>query len=92
MPAVSADDKAAVEEMVKRNLDTQIFAFCRAMPGDIELAADCGVDGVVIESPVNQSFIKHGCRQHLLFERSSQSCRHGHHIRWWNRRVRNGVF
>lgn len=60
MPAVSPDDRAAVEEMVKRNMDAQIFAFCRAMPGDIELAADCGVDGVVIESPVNQSFIKYG--------------------------------
>jgi isopropylmalate/homocitrate/citramalate synthase len=60
MPAVSAEDEAAVKEITKRNLGSEIFAFCRAMPDDVKRAADCGVNGVVIEAPVNQIFVEYG--------------------------------
>ena len=60
MPAVSTEDEEAVREIVKRNKDTEIFAFCRAMPDDIKRSADCGVKGVVIEAPVNELFVKYG--------------------------------
>ena len=60
MPAVSADDEAAVREIQRRNLGPQILSFCRAMPEDVIRSADCGVNGVVIEAPVNELLIKHG--------------------------------
>ena len=51
MPAVSPNDEAALREIVKRNLGSEIFCFARCMVPDVELAADCGVDGIVIEIP-----------------------------------------
>ena len=60
MPAVSPNDEAAIREIVKRNLPSQIFAFCRCMVKDVELAADCGVDGIVIEIPASAHLIDQG--------------------------------
>ncbi len=60
MPAVSPNDEAAIREIVKRNLGSQIFAFCRCMVPDVELAADCGVDGIVIEIPASAQLIEQG--------------------------------
>jgi isopropylmalate/homocitrate/citramalate synthase len=60
MPAVSADDEAAIREIIRRNLGPEVFSFCRAMPDDVKRSADCGVKGVVIEAPVNELFVKHG--------------------------------
>ncbi len=60
MPAVSSEDEAAIKEIIKRNLGVQVFAFCRAMPDDVKRAADCGVNGVVIEAPVNEIFVEYG--------------------------------
>jgi len=62
MPAVSPNDEAAIREIVKRNLGAQIFAFCRCMVPDVELAADCGVDGIVIEIPASAQLIEQGYR------------------------------
>ena len=53
MPAVSKSDEEAFRQIVKRKIDSKIFAFCRSLASDIELAADIGVDGVVIEIPSN---------------------------------------
>jgi isopropylmalate/homocitrate/citramalate synthase len=60
MPAVSPRDEEAIGEIVKRNLRSQIFAFCRCMVKDVELAADCGVDGIVIEIPASAHLIDQG--------------------------------
>jgi len=62
MPAVSPNDEAAIREIVKRNLGPEIFAFSRCMVNDVELAADCGVDGVVIEIPSSKHLIEQGYR------------------------------
>lgn len=51
MPSVSKEDAEAIQEIVKRKNNSEIFCFCRANDKDIQLAADCGVDGVVIEVP-----------------------------------------
>jgi isopropylmalate/homocitrate/citramalate synthase len=59
MPAVSPDE-AAIREIVKRRLGSQIFAFSRCMVKDVELAADCGVDGIVIEIPASAHLIDQG--------------------------------
>jgi isopropylmalate/homocitrate/citramalate synthase len=58
MPAVSPKDEAAIREIVKRKLDSEIFCFCRCMVEDVELAADCGVDGIVIEIPSSAHLIE----------------------------------
>jgi len=60
MPAVSPNDEAAIREIVRRNLGPEIFAFCRCMVNDVELAADCGVDGIVIEIPASAHLIDQG--------------------------------
>jgi isopropylmalate/homocitrate/citramalate synthase len=60
MPAVSPRDEAAIREIVKRNLPSEIFCFCRCMVKDVELAADCGVKGIVIEIPASKHLIEQG--------------------------------
>jgi len=62
MPAVSPNDEAAIREIVKRNLGPEIFCFTRCMENDVALAADCGVDGIVIEIPASQHLIEQGYR------------------------------
>jgi len=59
MPAVSPADAAAVEEIVKRDLGPQIFAFSRCMVDDVKRAVDCGVSGVVMEIPSSEHIIKY---------------------------------
>jgi isopropylmalate/homocitrate/citramalate synthase len=59
MPAVSPQDEAAIKEIVKRDLPSEIFAFCRCMVSDVQLAADCGVDGVIVEIPSSRHLIQH---------------------------------
>lgn len=58
MPAVSPRDEAAIREIVKRNLASEIFCFCRCMVKDVELAADCGATGIVIEIPSSAHLIE----------------------------------
>jgi isopropylmalate/homocitrate/citramalate synthase len=59
MPAVSKQDENAIREMVKRDLGPEIFAFCRCIPDDIRLAADCGVSGVIVEIPASEHVIEY---------------------------------
>lgn len=65
MPAVSDQDKAAIEEIVKRNLGPEIFAFSRCMKEDIKKAADTGVTGVVVEIPSSEHIIKYAYKWSL---------------------------
>jgi isopropylmalate/homocitrate/citramalate synthase len=52
LPAVSAEDAEAVKEITKLGLDAEVFVLSRAMKADIDLAVDCGVDGLIFEVPV----------------------------------------
>jgi isopropylmalate/homocitrate/citramalate synthase len=58
MPLVSADDEAAVKEIVQADLGPKIFAFSRCMLPDVLKAAECEVDGVVIEIPCSEHVIE----------------------------------
>ncbi len=60
MPAVSPNDEAAIREIAKRNLSSEIFCFSRCMVPDVKLAADCGVSGIVIEIPSSKHLIEQG--------------------------------
>ncbi len=57
MPAVSAEDEAAVKEIVDLGLASEIFSFARCMPSDVELAKECGVDGIITEIPSSEHII-----------------------------------
>jgi len=65
MPAVSPNDEAAIREIVKRDLGPEIFCFCRCMAEDVKKAADCGVDGIVIEIPASKHLIETAYRWEL---------------------------
>jgi isopropylmalate/homocitrate/citramalate synthase len=62
LPAVSPADDAAVREMVKMGLPSKIYAFSRCMVDDVKRAADCGVDGVVMEIPSSHHLIEKAYR------------------------------
>jgi isopropylmalate/homocitrate/citramalate synthase len=57
LPAVSPADEAAVREMVTMGLPSKIYAFSRCLVDDVKRAADCGVDGVVMEIPSSHHLI-----------------------------------
>lgn len=59
MPVVSADDEAAIKEIVDLDLDSDIFAFARCMVPDVMRAKDCGVKGIIVEIPCSEHIIKH---------------------------------
>jgi isopropylmalate/homocitrate/citramalate synthase len=52
LPAVSEEDQQSVREVVKLNLKAKIFCLSRATESDIDLAAACGADGILLELPV----------------------------------------
>jgi len=52
MPAVSPQDAEAIKEISKLGLKSRIFTFARAMKQDIDMALECGADGVIIEVPI----------------------------------------
>lgn len=62
LPAVSPADDAAVREMVKMGLPSKIYAFSRCITDDVKRAADCGVDGVVMEIPSSHHLVEKAYR------------------------------
>jgi len=54
MPAVSKDDRIAIQNIKKLNMPSKIFSFARAIDQDIVMSKECGVDGVIIEIPVGR--------------------------------------
>jgi isopropylmalate/homocitrate/citramalate synthase len=62
LPAVSPADDAAVREIVKMGLPSQIYAFSRCLVDDVKRAADCGVGGVVMEIPSSHHLIEKAYR------------------------------
>lgn len=58
LPAVSDEDVKAVKGVVAAKLNAKIFVLCRGMASDVELALECGVDGVILELPVGTPRLK----------------------------------
>jgi methanogen homocitrate synthase len=54
MPAVSDEDVRAVKGVTALGLKARIFVFARGMESDIDLALECGVDGIILELPVGR--------------------------------------
>ena len=51
MPAVSEQDRAAIEDIAALGLKAQVFAFARCIPDEIKVVKACGVSGVVSDHP-----------------------------------------
>ena len=58
MPAVSAEDEAAIKDIAALDLGPEIFSFARCMPADVALAKQCGVHGVITEIPSSEHIIR----------------------------------
>ena len=56
MVAVSEDDRQAIQKIVAANLDAQIWTIARAIPSDVSMAIDVGVDGVGIILLANSQY------------------------------------
>jgi isopropylmalate/homocitrate/citramalate synthase len=62
LPAVSPADEAAIKEIVRRDLPSEIYAFSRCIIDDVKRAVDCGVAGVALEIPSSRHLIELGYR------------------------------
>lgn len=60
LPAVSPADEEAVRRIVAAGLDSEVYAFARCMKSDVDLAADCGAKGVIMEVPSSHHLIQKG--------------------------------
>jgi isopropylmalate/homocitrate/citramalate synthase len=58
MPAVSQQDADAVRKIVDLDLGPEIFAFCRCMASDIEMAKKAGCKGATLEIACNPLFVE----------------------------------
>ena len=60
LPAVSAADKKAIAEIVKKDFGPEIYSFCRCMKQDVDASVDCGVKGLIMEVPASTHLIEYG--------------------------------
>ncbi|MGL5694195.1 MAG: homocitrate synthase [Peptostreptococcaceae bacterium] len=58
IPAMGGDEKEVIKSICKRNLNSSIMAWNRAVISDIENSIDCGVDAVAISISVSDIHIK----------------------------------
>jgi len=58
MPAVSPQDKAAVQDIASLGLKAEIFCFARCLIADVQAAKECGCKAVVVEIPSSEHIIK----------------------------------
>lgn len=54
MPAVSDEDVRAAKDISALGLKARVFVFARGMKSDIDLAVECGVNGIILELPVGE--------------------------------------
>jgi isopropylmalate/homocitrate/citramalate synthase len=80
LPAVSPADREAIERMVALDLPTEIYAFSRCMIADVDLAAACGVKGVVMEVPASHHLIEKAYKWPVekAIAASVESTKHAH--------------
>jgi isopropylmalate/homocitrate/citramalate synthase len=59
MPAVSAQDKEAIQEIANLGLKSEIFAFGRCIPEEVRVVKSVGCSGVIIEIPASEHMVKY---------------------------------
>ena len=58
MPAVSEQDKAAIQDIAALGLKSEVLAFARCIPDEIKVVKACGCKGVVVEIPASDHMIQ----------------------------------
>lgn len=58
LPLVSEDDMRAIKRLARAGLEADVYAFTRCVKEDVEVAVECGVDGVVMEIPSSRQLIE----------------------------------
>ena len=53
MPIISEENRKAIKRLKQMKLKSEIVAFCRAMPKDLDAALEVGVDRIIVEHAVN---------------------------------------
>ena len=61
-PLTSPEDAAAIKEICSLGLKADIYCFVRGVLTDMDVAKDCGVDGVIIEVPGSEQMLQGGMR------------------------------
>jgi len=59
---ISEENRLAIKRLKKMHLKSEIVAFCRAIPKDLDAAIDVGVDRIIVEHAVNP-YLKPMCTQ-----------------------------
>jgi isopropylmalate/homocitrate/citramalate synthase len=59
LPAVSEEDVKATKGVVALRPNAKVFVLCRGIASDVELALECGVDGIILELPVGIPRLKY---------------------------------
>jgi methanogen homocitrate synthase len=58
-PVVSNEEQRSIKAIVNEELDAQILALSRTKKDDIDLAIDCGVDGIITFMATSDLHLKH---------------------------------
>jgi len=59
MPIISEEHCAAIKEVMKLGLKSEVVAFARAHKDDIRLSIECGVKSIIVEHTVNPYLCKY---------------------------------
>jgi 2-isopropylmalate synthase len=69
MPIISEENRLAIKRLKKMHLKSEIVAFCRAIPKDLDAAIDVGVDRIIVEHAVNpylNTYVYHSSREEVV--------------------------
>jgi isopropylmalate/homocitrate/citramalate synthase len=76
-PRVSADDAAAIRDIMAAGLDAEVWGFSRAHPDDVEALLALGVQAAVIEAPVSDGKLDaYGMSRDKIVERVTKAIGH----------------
>lgn len=81
-PMTSSEDAAAIKEICSLGLNADIYCFVRGVLTDMDVAKDCGVDGVIIEVPGSPQMLGGGMRWGILkaIERAAEATAYAHEL------------
>jgi methanogen homocitrate synthase len=69
MPIISEENRRAIKRLKQMNLNSEIVAFCRAMPKDLDAALEVGVDRIIVEHAVNpylNTYVYHSSMEEVV--------------------------
>lgn len=61
-PMTSEEDAAAIKAICSLGLKAKIYCFVRGVLTDMDVAKECGVDGVIVEVPGSEQMLQGGMR------------------------------